>query len=201
MYRFGRFRQEDWYEEGILMRRLITNALSVIHSFFRLSCLKLIRGKQLIVCGMQRLSPNVVFEMNPGAKVTLGKTVRIHSGSKIKVRKGAELSIGDNVKMNYYCVLVCHHHISIGEGTEFGPFVLVYDHDHDFRAGLDSGGFRESPVSIGKNCWIGSNVVILRGATIGDNCVIGAGSVVTGDVPSNTVLTQKRDTIIREWHP
>ena len=46
---------------------------------------------------------------------------------------------------------------------------------------------------IGNRVWIGANTVILRGTVIGDDCVIGAGSVVKGNVPANSVLVQKRD--------
>ena len=66
----------------------------------------------------------------------LGNKIRVHSGSKIKVREGAELNIGDNVKINYYCIIACHEKISIGEGTEFGPSVYLYDHDHDYKKGF-----------------------------------------------------------------
>ena len=90
-------------------------------------------------------------------------------------------------------MLVCRQSITIGEGCEFGPGVLVYDHDHDFRVGLEKKEYKCSDVVIGDHVWIGANTVILRGAVIGDNCVIGAGSVVRGNVPSNTILVQKRE--------
>lgn len=44
-----------------------------------------------------------------------------------------------------------------------------------------------APIHIGKNCWLGSGVLVLPGITIGDNVIIGAGSVVTKDIPSNVV--------------
>ena len=50
-------------------------------------------------------------------------------------------------------------------------------------------------VIIGKNVWIGSNVVILRDTVIGDNVVVAAGSVVKGNVPSNTLFVNKRENV------
>ena len=44
-----------------------------------------------------------------------------------------------------------------------------------------------APIVLGKNIWVGSNATILQGVTIGDNAVIGAGAVVTGDIPADTV--------------
>lgn len=178
------------------MRRQVNNLISVTYSALRMGVYRLINGASFKSSLIERISPNVVLEFNKGSKVTLGKKIRVHSGSKIKVRSGAELNIGDNVKINYYCIIACRDKISIGDGTEFGPSVYLYDHDHDYKKGLcansDDESFKKAPIEIGKNCWIGANTIILRGTKIGDNCVIGAGCVVKGEVPAGTVYVQKR---------
>ena len=179
------------------MGRQFNNVVSVIHSFGRFGLLKIMNGKNFDTHMIERFSPNVVFKVPRGAKVKIGKMVRAHSGCKIKMSKNGELVIGDNVRINYYCIFICQEKITVGSGTEFGPSVYLYDHDHDFRAGLKKGKFKSAPITIGKNCWIGANTIILRGTTIGDNCVIGAGSVVRGVIPDNTVFVQRRtDTLI-----
>ncbi len=178
------------------MRRKIGNLISVGLSAVRMVFLKLFAGKAAQVSLLQRFSPNVILELDRGGRLTLEKLVRVHSGSKISVRSGGRLEIGSNVRMNYNCMVVCHREITIGRGTELGPNVLIYDHDHDFRhpAGFKSKHFKTSPVHIGENVWLGANVVILRGTTIGDNCVVGAGSVLSGNYPANSVIVQKRQT-------
>lgn len=176
--------------------RTIKSFISVVVTFFRLAIRKLFSPRKLRFGAVERISPNVLLEFNRGAKVTLGKKIRVHSGSKIKVRRGASLSIGAGTKINYNCMIVCRQSISIGVKCEFGPGVLVYDHDHDFRAGLEKKEYKCSDVVIGNRVWIGANTVILRGAVIGDDCVIGAGSVVKGNVPANSILVQKRDNEI-----
>ena len=181
------------------MRRQFNNAVSVAHSAIRFGLLKLFHGKNISMGGIERFSPNVVLEMTKGAKVRLGRSLRVHSGCKIKVRRNAELSIGDGAKLNYSCIIACHDRIGIGAGTEFGPSVYVYDHDHDFRAGLKENRFKSAPVQIGENCWIGAHTVILRGTTIGNNCVIGAGSVVSGTIPDNTLFIQKRENTLKAY--
>lgn len=182
------------------MRRQFNNIVSVAYSAIRMGVYKLFNGSSFKSRLIERISPNVVLEFNKGSKVMLGNKIRVHSGSKIKVREGAELNIGDNVKINYYCIIACHEKISIGEGTEFGPSVYLYDHDHDYKKGFNANSdeecFKKAPIEIGKNCWIGANTVILRGTKIGDNCVIGAGCIVRGDVPANSILVQKRETTI-----
>lgn len=179
------------------MRRTLGNIISVICSFLRFAWLKLFHIKGLRFFVIERFSPNVVVEINRRGKLLLGKKVRVHSGTKIKVRSGATMSLGSGVKVNYNCIFVAKDSITIGEGTEIGPGVFIYDHDHDYRSGLKENKFLTAPVSIGKNCWIGANTVILRGTTIGDNCVIGAGSVVKGEFPSDSVIIQKRETVVK----
>ena len=178
------------------MRRQFNNLVSVAYSAVRIVIYKIFNGSNFQSSIIERISPNVVLEFNMGSKVTLGKMVRIHSGSKIKVRPGAELIIGDNVKINYYCIVACQDRITIGEGTEFGPSVYLYDHDHDYKKGFSANSdeecYKKAPIVIGKNCWIGANTVILRGSVLGDNCVIGAGSIVKGEVPAGSVYVQKR---------
>ena len=53
------------------------------------------------------------------------------------------------------------------------------------------------PITVGNNVWIGGNVVVVPGVTIGDNCVIGAGSVVTKDIPANTLAVGNPCKVIR----
>lgn len=72
----------------------------------------------------------------------------------------------------------------------------VYDHNHCYKnpdVPIKDHGFTVAPVSIGKHCWIASNVVILKGVTIGDNCVIGAGCIVYKDVAAGSVVVNKQE--------
>lgn len=185
------------------MRRKINNFVSVAYSLLRMVLYKIVLGKSFEVCLIERISPNVVLEFNRGSHVWLGKRVRIHSGSKVKVRSNAILRIGDDVKINYYCIIAAHHMIEIGKGTEFGPSVYLYDHDHDYKRGLCPNSSNESyntePIKIGENCWIGADTVILRGTELGDNCVVGAGCVLKGKYPANSVVIQKKDSIIKQY--
>lgn len=51
---------------------------------------------------------------------------------------------------------------------------------------------KSSPISIGNHCWIASDMIILKGSKIGDNCVIGAGCVIKGDIPPNSLVKQRK---------
>ena len=106
--------------------------------------------------------------------------------------------IGKNVFFNNYCTVCALNEITIGDGTIFGENVKIYDHNHIYSNPdmlIKHQGYTSAPIHIGKHCWIGSNVTILKGVTIGDNSVIGAGCVVYKDVPEQTVLINRQDII------
>ncbi len=176
------------------MRRTFCNIFSVVFTLIKFSILKLFHLSGFHFNCIERFSPNVVVEFNRKSIVFFGKKVRVHSGCKIKVRSGAHLYIGSNVRINYNCIIISRENIKIDDNTEIGPNVMIFDHDHDYKAGLKKELFITKRIIIGKNCWIGAGTTILKGTTIGDNCVIAAGSVVNGNLPDNTVLIQKKET-------
>jgi maltose O-acetyltransferase len=98
---------------------------------------------------------------------------------------GFNIRLGNDVFLNFNCVILDVVEVTIGEGTQIGPAVQIYTADHprdpaQRREGLEFG----QPVRIGRHVWIGGGAIILPGTTIGDDSVIGAGSVVTHDVPA-----------------
>ena len=130
----------------------------------------------------------------------LGNYLKIDKGALIAVRKNAKLEIGDGVGIGAYNRIISHKKISIGKETILGPNVFIYDHDHkyDSNLGIDRFNYNTSEISIGEKCWIGANVVILRGSHIGDRCLIAAGSVIKGNIPSGTIVIQKRENFFRQ---
>ena len=99
---------------------------------------------------------------------------------------------------NNYCTVCVLKEITIGEGTIFGENVKIYDHNHIYVIPLKpikQQGYTSAPIHIGSHCWIGSNVTILKGVTIGDNSVVGAGCVIFKDIPANSVVINKQDLI------
>lgn len=182
------------------MKKYIRATVCLASSLVRFSLIKLLKFKTFKFTWLNIVSPFSEIEINGNGALSLGKNLKIRSGSKIRVRKNARLEIGENVSLNHGCIFTCHEYIKIGNDVQFGPNVLIYDHDHDFRKknGLKELFFKTSPVQIGNNVWIGANVVILRGSKIGDNCVIAAGSIIKGSFNDNSVVIQKReDSVIK----
>ena len=153
-----------------------------------LSLLFGIKHKTLI-----RFFSGVQLNIKKTASVEFGNGVMIGRNTSITVRENAVFLMGEMSSLNADCKITCQERITIGSNTIFGPNVLVYDHDHIFdRSGVRRNEFVTKPVVIGNNCWIGAGTIILKGTTIGDQCVIGAGSIVKGNIPSRTILIQKR---------
>ena len=116
------------------------------------------------------------------------------------VEKTGTITIGDGCFFNNDCSLNCHEKITIGNDCVFGENVKIYDHNHKFRdenTRIANQGFSIAPIHIGDNCWIGSNVTILKGARIGKHVVIGAGCIVDREIKDNSIVTStSRELII-----
>ena len=101
---------------------------------------------------------------------------------------GYNIEIGRNFYANYSLVVLDCAKVTIGDNVLIAPNVGIYTAGHPIVADQRNSGLEYAyPITIGNNVWIGAGTHICPGVTIGDNVVIGAGSVVTKDIPANTV--------------
>ncbi|EPE00514.1 sugar O-acetyltransferase [Capnocytophaga sp. oral taxon 336] len=101
---------------------------------------------------------------------------------------GYNISIGKNFFANFHCVMLDAAKIVIGNNVLFAPNVSLFTATHPLEVTQRVQGLEYAhPITIGDNVWIGGNVVINPGVTIGNNVVIGSGSVVTKDIPSDSI--------------
>lgn len=101
---------------------------------------------------------------------------------------GINLEFGENVFLNFNCVILDCARVKIGENTFLGPSVQIYTPVHPLNAKKRATWVEYAkPVVIGQNCWLGGGVIVLPGVSIGNNTVIGAGSIVVKDIPDNSV--------------
>lgn len=112
---------------------------------------------------------------------------------------GSNVSMGDNVFINFNAVILDCAAVIIGDGTQIGPGVqlLAADHPRDAetrRHLLELG----RPISIGSNVWIGGAAIVLPGVTVGDDSIIGAGGVVTRDIPAGVLAFGNPCRVVRD---
>ncbi len=121
------------------------------------------------------------------------------------IEDGFRCSFGKNIRfhgmamINYDCTFLDTNIIDIGHCALIGPGckLICTNHSIDPDERL-KGVFNDKPIKIGNNVWLGANVTVLPGVTIGDNAVIGAGSVVTKDIPANVVAVGNPCHVVKQ---
>lgn len=112
---------------------------------------------------------------------------------------GSNIALGDNVYINFDCIILDVCNVSIGNNVFIAPRVSIFAASHpidaDIRNSLLEFG---NPVNIGNSVWIGGNTVINPGVSIGDGSIIGSGSVVTKDIPANVIACGNPCRVIRQ---
>lgn len=114
------------------------------------------------------------FTADFGKNITLGERVFINSGCRFQDQGG--ITIGDDCLIGHNAV------------------IATLQHDIDPRRRSD---LIPSPVVIGRNVWLGANVTVLPGVTIGEDAVIGAGSIVTKNIPAGTIAVGSPARVVR----
>ncbi|AIT59937.1 thiamine biosynthesis protein ThiF [Corynebacterium doosanense CAU 212 = DSM 45436] len=114
------------------------------------------------------------FYSDFGKNITLGKRIFINSGCKFQDQGG----------------------VVIGSDSLIGHNAVFATLNHDL-APSKRADMHPAPIILGRNVWIGSNVTILPGVTIGENAVVAAASVVTKDVPENSIVVGSPARVVR----
>ncbi|MGF1702078.1 sugar O-acetyltransferase [Photobacterium makurazakiensis] len=112
---------------------------------------------------------------------------------------GYNIEVGKDFYMNANGVILDCGKVIIGDYVMIGPNVTLCTAGHpiDAKTRYTYEEFAK-PISIGNKVWIGANVLVLPGVTIGNGAVVGGGSVVTKDVPADTVVVGNPARVIRE---
>lgn len=144
------------------------------------------------------------IRINKKSKVSIGDNFVFTSGSmtnplsgngegSIYVAKDASLHIGNSVGISSARIWATES-IYIGNNVKIGADVLIMDSDlHsldyiDRRSSNDKETAKKSPIIIGDDVLIGARSIVLKGCHIGNRCIVGAGSLVTKDVPDDTIV-------------
>jgi acetyltransferase-like isoleucine patch superfamily enzyme len=134
-----------------------------------------------------------IFRINSEVKTSLHYTSCIQGFKNIKYGKGVEISFA--VSGGCYIHAKEGSVITIGDNCLWSFNCSLQTANHDF---YDRSKYSLGDITMGNNCWLGSNVSILAGVVLGDNVTVGANSVVTKSFPSNVVIAGCPAKIIKE---
>ncbi len=150
----------------------------------------LVEDRHAARIGFQKI--NALSDEYKDSRQALLKELLSNSGNGLWIEPpfycdyGYNITLGDNVFMNFNCCILDVAPVTIGNNVMMAPNVQIYTATHPLEA-MERNSGREfaKSITIGNDVWIGGNAVICPGVTIGNGAVIGAGAVVTRDIPDN----------------
>ena len=110
---------------------------------------------------------------------------------------GVEIRVGRNVFVNQNCTFYDLGGLDIADDVMIGPNVSLLTSGHPIEPSRRRDGVIAKPIVIERNVWIAAGATIIGGVTVGENSVVAAGSVVTKDVPPNTLVGGNPARVIR----
>lgn len=171
-----------------------------ILGFLKLLFYKLAFGKGVVIHGFPRFSCKSDIRLRKSCRIELWDKCHITDHITLRLAGKGTLIVGSEACIGQQTIITCRDRIEIGNNVMIGPNVTMYDHDHDFRKPglMNSHDFVTAPIIIEDNVWLGSGVTVLKGVRIGTGSVIASGTLVTKDVPANTIVYNKRPLELRQ---
>lgn len=166
--------------------------------FSRLWHLTLLRSKVINAVPNTTQLDGRVYVIGTG-KIKLGEYCRIGSNVILETQENGSITLGNHVRINQGSVLVAYDQMTIGDDCLIGEYCSIRDANHgiELNALMRTQPHTHAPIIISNNCWIGRGVTILKGVHVYQGCVIGANSVVTKNIPDQSISVGIPAKVIR----
>lgn len=132
--------------------------------------------------------------------ISLGERFVAEDNVYLKIAAdGARLELGEHVFVGRGSEFDVVEHVSVGSHTVIAPGCFITDHNHGISGvrRIDEQSCSAEPVTIGRDVWLGANVVVVAGVKIGDGAIVGASAVVTRNVPDMAVVAGVPAKVLR----
>jgi acetyltransferase-like isoleucine patch superfamily enzyme len=156
-------------------------------------------GRRWRTDGLLFLGRRLELQIGRQGQIRFGRFVWIGDGSKIRCHEG-EVEIGAKTVMGQECTISAYQRVRIGQQCVIADRAMFIDFDHgvvEVERPIRLQGIYKRDVEVGSNVWIGYGACVLRGVRVGDNAIVGTNSVVTRDVPANSVVAGIPARVIR----
>lgn len=158
-----------------------------------------VKRAMAITAKLNRLTYNDADEVRALFSELIGKTV---DDSFLLIPPfyttgGPDITVGRNVFVNQNCTFYDLGGLDIGDDVMIGPNVSIITSGHPIEPSQRRAGVIARPIVIERNVWIAAGAIIIGGVTVGENSVVAAGSVVTRDVPPNSLVGGNPARVIR----
>lgn len=142
-----------------------------------------------------------VLELLRGGRLTVGEGTLLEPDVWLTAGEGGRITIGEGVFLNRGVMIAATGLVEIGDHCMLANGCFVTDGNHRFDDASKpvtwQGFTSKGPTRLEDNVWLGANVVVTSGVTIGSRAVVGANSVVTQDVPAGTIVAGSPAKVIR----
>lgn len=187
-----------WCWRGIQQAGTITAGGRQAGRFARFGTGTTVAFPPAVLHGTDRIELGSDTRIGPQATLSVGMLVPLDGGAD------PVITVGDRCLLGRGISIIAHERVEIGNDTFAGHSVYITDQNHgyeDLALPIGQQLWRNAPVRIGADCWLGHGSTILPGTNIGRHVVVAAGAVVTGEIPDYCVVAGVPARIVRRYVP
>jgi acetyltransferase-like isoleucine patch superfamily enzyme len=143
----------------------------------------------------------IIYQDHQGDSVFLSEKVHLHRSTILQTGMGGKITIGADTHLQPRCQISAYKgSVRIGKRGEIAPSCAFYPYDHSFWPDVS---IRKQPLKskgdiiLGDDVWLGFGVIVLDGVNIGNGAIVGAGSVVTNNIPDDSIAVGNPARVVK----
>ncbi|GGG38972.1 hypothetical protein GCM10011414_05380 [Croceivirga lutea] len=133
---------------------------------------------------------NVEIRCHGNSKIKIGNNCRIDRGVRILSANESKIELQNECRIGLYSVFNGGDSITLGKNTLVSGYVYLQTsmHKYDGVGAIANQGYSHAPISLGKDCWLGTHAIIFPGVNLENGCVVGSSSVVNKSFSEKSII-------------